>query len=435
MRSKKKLCTIIVMLFCLLFAFPANAAPKISNKTVTLISGQTKKLKVTGTKAKAKWSSNKKSIAVVSSNGKVTAKKKGIATITARIGNKKYYCKVTVETPSISKKSISITKGKKYTLKLNGTRQKVSWWSNKKSVSTVTSKGVISAKATGNAIISAKVGGKIYKCNVTVKNPPISLSEKEKTIYVNQSFDLTIRNTKSKVSWSTSNKNVASIKKISAYKYRITGKKSGSAKITAKIGGKKYTCNVNVKNKNNSNNLKNNITYTSQSTDYGVVIIAKNNYSHTVRLETYCIYYNNGVMVKKSNCYSVYLEPGRECALQAWVIGTEWDSYKVHMTAEKAENVITNASNIVVSSNFGDNYNVLASVRNNGKKVLYTNIAVVYYQNGRIVGYDNAYADVNNPGSVDYVELYHPYDRHLEDIYTDRYKIYVNYSYAYDWSY
>ena len=76
-----------------------NAKPKIkiSNSKITLTVGQSKTLKVKGTKKKPKWSSSKKSVATVSKKGKVVAKKTGSATITAKIGKKKYKCKVTVK--------------------------------------------------------------------------------------------------------------------------------------------------------------------------------------------------------------------------------------------------------------------------------------------------------------------------------------------------
>lgn len=53
-------------------------------------------LKVNGTTAKAVWSSSNTKVASVS-QGTVTAKKAGSATITAAVGNKKYSCKVTVK--------------------------------------------------------------------------------------------------------------------------------------------------------------------------------------------------------------------------------------------------------------------------------------------------------------------------------------------------
>lgn len=148
-----------------------EAATKVRlNKTkATLIKGQTLNLKVSGTNARAKWSSSKPNIASVNSKGKVTAKKKGNTTITAKIGKKKYTCKITVETPSISKKSINLTSGESAALKLKGTTQKIKWKSSDKSIVTVSSKGKLVAKNAGTAAVTATVLKKTYTCKVTVK--------------------------------------------------------------------------------------------------------------------------------------------------------------------------------------------------------------------------------------------------------------------------
>lgn len=74
-----------------------KAKLKLNKKKVTLQVGKSVKLKVKGTKKKAKWKSSNKKIATVSSKGKVKAKKKGNARITAKIGKKKLVCKVTVK--------------------------------------------------------------------------------------------------------------------------------------------------------------------------------------------------------------------------------------------------------------------------------------------------------------------------------------------------
>ncbi len=249
MKKRKILSTIAVLILCIIMAVPVGAATNISNKSLVLISGQTKQLKVLGTKRKAKWYSNNRNVATVTSTGKVTAKRKGNAVITAKANNNNYTCKVTVETPSISRKSITLNKGKRYTLKITGTKQKVLWKSSKKSVASINSKGVVIANGYGKATITAQVGEKSYKCIVTVNRPLVYLSEKSRTIYQGQSFDLLLKNSNSKVAWSTSNRNVASIKKISTYKYRVTGRRSGMATITVKSGSKKYTCKVTVKTK------------------------------------------------------------------------------------------------------------------------------------------------------------------------------------------
>lgn len=80
-----------------------NAAKmKISKKKVTLKKGQKTTLKILRGKKKikkVKWTSSNKKVATVSSSGKVTAKGKGTATITGKVGKKKYKCKVMVTVP------------------------------------------------------------------------------------------------------------------------------------------------------------------------------------------------------------------------------------------------------------------------------------------------------------------------------------------------
>ena len=82
----------------------ADAAGKvaISKKKAIMCVGETLKLTVTNNKKKVKWSSNKKSVAKVDSKGTVTAKKVGKAVITAKIGNKKYKCTITVKKLDLS---------------------------------------------------------------------------------------------------------------------------------------------------------------------------------------------------------------------------------------------------------------------------------------------------------------------------------------------
>lgn len=151
------------------------ASVKISSKKVTLIKGQSKTLKVNGTKSKVKWTSNKSKVAYVNKKGKVTARSKGKAVITAKVNGKKYTSNVTVELPSLNLKSSTLNIGASCNLKLNGTKQKVTWNSSKPTVANVTSKGKVTAKKSGSTTITAKVAGKKYYCKITVKTKAPSI--------------------------------------------------------------------------------------------------------------------------------------------------------------------------------------------------------------------------------------------------------------------
>ena len=76
----------------------AKTVTKLSSKKIVLQVGKTKKLKVKNKPAgvKVTWKSSKKKVATVSKKGKVKAKKAGKTTITAKVGKKKYKCRVIV---------------------------------------------------------------------------------------------------------------------------------------------------------------------------------------------------------------------------------------------------------------------------------------------------------------------------------------------------
>ena len=90
MHTVRFLAAILALVLCLGISLPSEAAtsPKLNKTKVTLQVKKTATLKVSGTKSKVKWSSSNKSIAIVSSSGKVTAKKPGEATISAKVDKK-----------------------------------------------------------------------------------------------------------------------------------------------------------------------------------------------------------------------------------------------------------------------------------------------------------------------------------------------------------
>ncbi len=77
----------------------AEPALNVTKATLTKKKGanHTIQLKMQWAKGKVKWSSSNKKVAKVNSKGKVTAKKKGTAKISAKVGGKTYKCKITVK--------------------------------------------------------------------------------------------------------------------------------------------------------------------------------------------------------------------------------------------------------------------------------------------------------------------------------------------------
>lgn len=88
-----------------------DTTPRLNKKKLELKAGETFNLKVKYSKGeRVRYSSDNTKIAIVSSGGKVTALKKGVAKITVRMGSEKFICKVTVTTnPKLKKAGKTVT--------------------------------------------------------------------------------------------------------------------------------------------------------------------------------------------------------------------------------------------------------------------------------------------------------------------------------------
>ena len=123
--------------------------------------------------------------------------------------------------------------------------------SSKKSIVEVNKKGVIIAKETGTATVTVTVKGqKAQKCKVTVLSAPnsITLSGKSRNMSVGGAIMLMPKlpeKTASKITWTSSNKSVATVNADGV----VTALKKGTTKITAKtFNGKKAVCTIKVDN-------------------------------------------------------------------------------------------------------------------------------------------------------------------------------------------
>ena len=244
----------------------------ILDKTdLTLDVNDTEKLTATvnpndATNKTVTWKSDKPEIVEVDSNGNVTAKAAGTATITATADGKSASCKVTVngqpatvpvQSVELNQTTLELIAGKEATLTAtvkpdDATNKTVTWSSNNETVATVDNNGKVTAKAAGEAIITAKVGDKQATCNVKVTAADVAVESvtlnqsslelvagKEATLTATVKPDNATNRT---VAWESNATNVATVDNNG----KVTAKAEGTAIITAKAGDKTATCTVTV---------------------------------------------------------------------------------------------------------------------------------------------------------------------------------------------
>ena len=162
---------------------PVKPSVKLDKTSLTLTKGKTYTLKttVTGTNKAVSWSSSNSSVASVDKNGKVTAKTKGTATITAKVDGVSASCKVTVNEPAkttikLDKTKVTLGAGEPCTLKATvSPSQKVTWTSSNPKLVKVDSNGKLTVtkdifnyfEVEQTVKITAKAGNATATCTVT----------------------------------------------------------------------------------------------------------------------------------------------------------------------------------------------------------------------------------------------------------------------------
>lgn len=156
-------------------AIPTQTAKvlKLEKSSMVMQRGGAFSLKLTrkNISGKVTWKTSDKSIASVSQKGKVTGKKRGVATITAKADGCTATCRIRVVNASLSAEKLSLVKGKSKTLTVAGTGKKASWSSSRPSVASVGKTGKITARKKGTAVITATIDAVVLTCKVTVTYP------------------------------------------------------------------------------------------------------------------------------------------------------------------------------------------------------------------------------------------------------------------------
>lgn len=220
------------------------------------------------------WTSSNPNIAVVNSNGIVTAKAEGYTIITAASAeNSNIYdtCTIQVAATNIPVTGITLNPTSAYigvnqatvltaaVLPELATNKQVIWSSSNTAVATVDNNGIVFGKNAGTATITAKTadGGYTAACIITVYNSNgyiyvtgVSLDKKEISIEPNKAFVLTAtvspeNATNKNITWTSSNSNIAV---VDTYGIVYT-KALGTATITATAeGNHSASCVVTVTN-------------------------------------------------------------------------------------------------------------------------------------------------------------------------------------------
>ena len=216
------------------------------------------------------WESSDETIATVSSNGVITARRGGTCTVTGTCGDASITvyvtCDFTVPSTVLDMNYEDVTMNHEgqtlelaidYDLTADQIKNTV-WESSDESVATVSDKGVITAVADGTAVITASIAeytaSCIVRCVNVTGNKGVNSSESEYVINYEdvtltrkgEYFQLTLKsvvgNEVPAFTWKSSDTKVATVDS----KGVVTAVANGTCKITTSVGGDDFECVVRV---------------------------------------------------------------------------------------------------------------------------------------------------------------------------------------------
>lgn len=262
----------------------------------------------------------------------------------------------------------------------------------------------------------------------------VKLNKTKASIYVGKTCSLKVKGTSKLVRWSSNKPSVATVTSTG----KVTGKKAGVAKITAKVSSKKYVCTVTVKKKAETNYNKK-ISYEAIETSKQLVAIFYNENKANVRLDVSVVFYDaSGRMLSQDTDYVSCFQKGKHTVMTFNYPKTadykiaEYSTYKITFTATAALSFYKSYVNkIQINSNKGASNDVIAECVNTGSKsISYMQFTNVYYKDGNIVGVSIANASNLMPGTSTMITLRQPYDADYNGLEYDKFKTYTDFAYT-----
>ena len=211
------------------------------------------------------WSSSNAQVASVNSSGRVTALSPGGTIISAQSEGQVGLATVTVSVTSVASVRVSPTNlslkiGESaaltaQTLDASNTQlpgRTVLWFTSNSSIATVNTSGVVTAVGSGTTTITATSEGKSATAAIVVAppQPTITVTPSPATVEAGKTIQLTAvfrdsqgRTVSKTFNWTTSNSQVATVSSSG----KVTGRKDGTANISATASGVTGTTTVTVK--------------------------------------------------------------------------------------------------------------------------------------------------------------------------------------------
>ena len=159
--------------------------------------------------------------------------------------------------------------------------------------------------------------------------------------------------------------------------------------------------------------------------DKTLVAIVKNDNNSAVELEVEAVFYDVDGNSLGSDTSYLYINKNQEMACDFYNVPENYNDYEINIKA--SEPIYTNYSDKVEIKDNDTGEQLAVQVTNNaGKDIDSVDVAVVFYQGDKIVGFGSDLATDLREGQTSTSNIYYPYDENYDDITYDSYKVFVS---------
>ncbi len=138
----------------------------------------------------------------------------------------------------LNKEDIVLVRGEEFRIKIQSVNKRLSFSSTDIKVADVNILGTVTAYRVGTTVIKVKYKDEILKCRVRV----IDISKSKVVLKTGKSTRVSIKGDIFGARWTSSNTSIVRVNRFG----KVTGVSKGTARIYAKVEGKKLSCTVTV---------------------------------------------------------------------------------------------------------------------------------------------------------------------------------------------
>ena len=156
-----------------------------------------------------------------------------------------------------------------------------------------------------------------------------------------------------------------------------------------------------------------------------LVIVVSNDNDESVYVEVEAVFYDEDGNALNSETTYMSIYSNSEMACYFYNTPSDFDTYEINFDADNSYYEDYSDQVEITDNDTGSQVTVQAT-NNSSETIESIDVAVVFYRDGTIVGFDEDFSYDLDAGKTDTFNIYYPFDENYENVEYDEYKVYFS---------